>query len=298
MRVLVRIAETRSALDAARADRRSVGFVPTMGFLHEGHASLIRRARAENETVLVSIFVNPLQFGANEDLAAYPRDLERDLALCEATGVDIVFHPDTEEMYGSRAPLTISVGALASKLCGRARPGHFDGVATVVAKLFNIAGSCRAYFGEKDAQQLVVLRTLARALDFPVTVIGCPIVREPDGLAMSSRNVYLTPGERAASVVLARTLAETASAIEKGERDGRRIANAMAERISSEPLARLDYAECIEVDTLEDVMQIEGTVLLAVAAWFGKARLIDNSTVNARQQVTVTANAASIEGST
>jgi pantoate--beta-alanine ligase len=223
--------------------------------------------------------VNPLQFGANEDLEAYPRDLDRDLALCEAAGADVVFHPNVNEMYPEPNPFTVTVGEIGSKLCGRARPGHFDGVATVVAKLFNIAGTCRAYFGEKDAQQLVVIKRLARALNFPVKVIGCPIVREPDGLAMSSRNVYLGVEERRAALILKAALGEATTNVVAGERDARRMAKMMEARISSEPLARLDYAAVVDPETLEDLEHLAGPALLAVAAWVGKARLIDNTTV-------------------
>ena len=267
------------ALDKEREAGRRVGFVPTMGFLHKGHASLMRRARTENDVVVVSIFVNPLQFGANEDLEAYPRDLDRDLSLCESEGVDIVFHPNVGEMYPELNPFAVTVGEIGSKLCGRTRPGHFDGVATVVAKLFNIAGPCRAYFGRKDAQQLVIIERLARALNFPVTVVGCDIVREPDGLAMSSRNVYLTGDERRAALVLKRALDEAAASIGTGERDARRIGNLMGSRISSEPFAKLDYAAVVDAETLEDLDRLDRPVLLAVAAWVGKARLIDNTTV-------------------
>ena len=289
MRLLNRIADTRRALDKEREAGRTVGFVPTMGYLHEGHANLIRRARAENDVVAVSIFVNPLQFGANEDLAAYPRDLDRDLSLCEEAGADIVFHPDVSEMYPEPNPYTIQVGEIGTKLCGRSRPGHFDGVATVVAKLFNIAGPCRAYFGKKDAQQVVVIEQLVRALNFPVTVVGCDIVREADGLAMSSRNVYLNADERAAALVLKRALDEATASVAAGERDARRIGEEMGARISSEPLARLDYAAVVDVETLDDLAELTGPALLAVAAWVGKARLIDNTTV--------TPQGASSEGS-
>ncbi|HEV2685868.1 MAG TPA: pantoate--beta-alanine ligase [Actinomycetota bacterium] len=279
MRLLTRIADVQRALDKEREAGRRVGFVPTMGFLHEGHASLMRRARAENDVVAVSIFVNPLQFGANEDLDAYPRDLDSDLSLCETEGVDIVFHPDVTEMYQEPNPFTVTVGEIGTKLCGRARPGHFDGVATVVAKLFNIAGTCRAYFGRKDAQQVVVIERLVRALNFPVTVVGCDIIREPDGLAMSSRNVYLTNEERRAALVLKRALDEATVAIREGERDARRIGSVMGSQISSEPLAKLDYAVVVDTETLDDLEQLAGPALLAVAAWVGKARLIDNMTV-------------------
>jgi pantoate--beta-alanine ligase len=276
MRLLTTIADTQRALDKEREAGRRVGFVPTMGFLHGGHASLMRRARGENDVVAVSIFVNPLQFGANEDLEAYPRDLDRDLTLCETEGVDLVFNPNVNEMYPEPNPFTITVGEIGTKLCGRARPGHFDGVATVVAKLFNIAGPCRAYFGEKDAQQLVIIKRLARALDFPVEVVGCPIVREPDGLAMSSRNVYLGVEERRAALILKAALDEAAVS---DERDATRMARMMEARISSQPLARLDYAAVVDPETLEDLQEVTGKALLAVAAWVGKARLIDNMTV-------------------
>ena len=289
MRLLTGIADVQRALDKEREAGRRVGFVPTMGFLHEGHASLMRRARAENDIVVVSIFVNPLQFGANEDLAAYPRDLDSDLSLCETEGVDIVFHPDVTEMYSEPNPFTVTVGEIGTKLCGRTRPGHFDGVATVVAKLFNIAGPCRAYFGRKDAQQLVVIERLVRALNFPVTVVGCDIVREPDGLAMSSRNVYLKDDERHAALVLKRALDEATAAIRSGERDPRRIETLMGSRISSEPLAELDYTAVVDAETLDDLEQLAGPALLAVAAFVGKARLSDNTTV--------TPQGASSEGS-
>ncbi|HVL32449.1 MAG TPA: pantoate--beta-alanine ligase [Actinomycetota bacterium] len=277
--VVETIAETRALLDKEREAGHRIGFVPTMGYLHEGHASLMRAARMHNDVVVVSIFVNPLQFGPTEDLAAYPRDLVRDLEVCERERVDVVFHPSANEMYPDPNPFTVTVGEIGAKLCGRSRPSHFDGVVTVVSKLFNIAGPCRAYFGQKDAQQLLVIRRLARALDFPVEVVGCPIVREPDGLAMSSRNVYLTPDERRSALVLKAALDEAAAAIEQGERDGRRIADAMAARISSEPLARLDYAACVDPETLEEIGTLRGSALLAVAARFGSARLIDNLTV-------------------
>jgi len=279
-RVVERIAELRVLLDAERAQGRRVGFVPTMGFLHEGHARLMRRARAENDVVLVSIFVNPLQFGPQEDLAAYPRDLERDLALCGEESVSFVFHPPVEEMYPESHPVTLTVGPIGDVLCGRTRPGHFDGVATVVAKLFNIAGPCHAYFGEKDMQQVVVIRRLVRALDFPVEVVCCRTVREPDGLAMSSRNSYLTPAEREAALVLVRALRAGSELIERGERAGATVREAMAAVIEAEPLARLDYAACVDPDSLDEAAEVDAPVQLAVAAWVGKARLIDNMNVS------------------
>jgi pantoate--beta-alanine ligase len=279
-RVIARIDELRAVLDQERARGRRVGFVPTMGFLHEGHGSLMRRARTENDVVVVSIFVNPLQFGPSEDLAAYPRNLDRDLGLCATEGVDLVFHPSVEEMYPEPVTLRVTVGEIGGVLEGKTRPGHFDGVATVVGKLFNIIGPCRAYFGEKDAQQLVVIRRLARQLDFPVDVVGCPIVREEDGLAMSSRNIYLQGDERLAAAVLHRALAEGARLIGSGQRSGEAVSAAMARLVDSEPLAKLDYAACVDPDTMAEAAELEGPVLLAIAAWVGKARLIDNVTVS------------------
>jgi pantoate--beta-alanine ligase len=279
MKVIQTIGELRVELDALRTAGKRVGFVPTMGFLHEGHMSLVRTARAADDVVLVSIFVNPLQFGPSEDLAAYPRDFGRDSAMCEDEGVDFIFAPSVAEMYPEPSPVRVVAGSLGETLCGRTRPGHFDGVATVVAKLFNIAGACRAYFGRKDAQQLVVIRQLASALNFPVDVVGCETVREPDGVAMSSRNTYLGAEERAAAAVLNQALQAAATTIASGDRDAAKAARLMAEMIEAEPLARLDYAAVVDPDTLMNLDVIEGPALLAVAAWIGKARLIDNVTV-------------------
>ncbi|MHB8513077.1 MAG: pantoate--beta-alanine ligase [Actinomycetota bacterium] len=274
----------RVTLDKDRSAGKRIGFVPTMGFLHEGHASLIRRARAECDAVVVSIFVNPLQFGPAEDLSAYPRDLARDLSLCEAEGSDYVFHPTVEQMYPRQPVVSVSSGHLGEKLCGRSRPGHFDGVATVVAKLFGIVGPCRAYFGRKDAQQLAVIRNLVDDLDIPAELVGCDTIREPDGLAMSSRNTYLSHEERGAAAVLFKALDEAAARIAKGEKDGGRIAGLLGERVSSEPLAKLDYAACVDPVSMTDVERVEGEVLLAVAAWFGKARLIDNVSAGRKEE--------------
>ncbi|GAC1420416.1 MAG: pantoate--beta-alanine ligase [Actinomycetota bacterium] len=278
MRVLATIEELRGALDAERANGRRVGFVPTMGYLHAGHASLIDVARSECDVVVLSIFVNPLQFGAGEDFSAYPRDLESDLEQCRAHGVSYVFNPNAEEMYrsGGQASIRVTAGEMGTVLCGRSRPGHFDGVCTVVAKLFNIVGPCRAYFGQKDAQQLMIIRSMVRELDVPVDIVGCPTVREPDGLALSSRNAYLTAEERGAAVVLSKALEEAAASISAGESDGRRVEALLAERVASEPLARLDYASCVDPLSLRRAEVIVGPVLLAVAAFVGRARLIDN----------------------
>jgi pantoate--beta-alanine ligase len=261
MQVLDRIDGFRKELDSARADGKTVGLVPTMGYLHEGHASLIRRSAAECDVTAVTVFVNPLQFGANEDLSRYPRDLDRDVATAEAEGAALVFAPPVEEMYPGGPVLTsIHVAAVSDGMEGASRPGHFDGVATVVAKLFAIAGPCRAYFGEKDFQQLAVVRRMAADLSFPVDVIGCPIVREADGLAMSSRNVYLSPEQRAAAIVLYR-------ALQAGAADGGNAREVMADVVASEPLAQLDYAEVIETDH---------EYRLLIAARLGATRLIDN----------------------
>ena len=273
---LATIAEVRDHLSAARSAGRTVGFVPTMGYLHDGHASLLRAARAETDIVLLSIFVNPLQFAPSEDLDAYPRDLAGDTAVAEAAGVDLVFAPSTREMYPEPVLTTVSVGEVSATLEGRTRPTHFDGVATVVTKLFSIVGPCRAYFGEKDFQQIAVVRRAAADLSLPVEVVACPTVREADGLAMSSRNVYLSPEERAAAPVLHRALQAGRAAIEAGERDPAAVRAALAALIEAEPLADLDYAEVVDAATFAVPDPLAGTLRLLVAARFGGARLIDN----------------------
>ncbi len=281
MEVVSTKAELRRRLDEARAAGRRVGLVPTMGALHDGHLSLVRAARAECDVVALTIFVNPLQFAAGEDLDAYPRPLERDLDLAEQAGATIAFTPTVEEMYPRPAATTVHVAGLTASMEGAARPTHFDGVTTVVAKLFTIAGPCRAYFGEKDFQQLAVVRRMAADLDQPVTVVGCPIVREPDGLAMSSRNVYLTAEERSVATVLNRALHAGAALVEAGERDPGTVAERMAAVIGDEPRARLDYAEVVDPDTLERPARLEpgSTVRLLVAAGLGTPRLLDNLAV-------------------
>jgi pantoate--beta-alanine ligase len=271
------IAALRARLDAERAAGRSVGFVPTMGYLHDGHASLMAAARAATDVVVTSIFVNPLQFAPTEDLAAYPRDLERDTALAESQGVDLLFTPSVDEMYPGGPVLTsVSVAEVSVPLEGRSRPTHFAGVATVVAKLFSIVGPCQAFFGEKDWQQLAVIRRMAQDLSMPVEVVGCPTVRESDGLAMSSRNAYLTPEERAAAPVVHATLLAGRLAIDAGERDPAKVRVLMAELIRAEPLAELDYAEVVDAATLQDVDPLDGELRLLAAVRFGRARLIDN----------------------
>jgi len=284
MQVTTTVADTRAALDGARRAGRTVGLVPTMGFLHEGHLSLITRARAECDVVAVTIFVNPLQFGAGEDLATYPRDLERDSAMAEASGADLVFAPAVEEMYPA-APLTsVVVAGLSGSMEGATRPTHFAGVATVVAKLFNVAGPCRAYFGEKDFQQLVVIRTMVTDLSFDVVVVGCPIVREPDGLARSSRNSYLTTDERAAAPVLHRALVAGVDAVVGGERDPAVVKALVADRVAAEPRADLDYVELVDPETLDPVERLAGESRLLAAVRCGRARLLDNLSVLVPEQ--------------
>ncbi len=276
MKAVATIAEVRSVLDAERAAGRRVGFVPTMGYLHEGHASLIRRARAETDVVVVSIFVNPLQFGAGEDLDSYPRDLDRDTRLAEAEGADVLFTPPVEEMYPRPVLTTVSVAEVSAPLEGAARPTHFDGVATVVAKLFSIVGPCAAYFGEKDFQQVAVVRRMVADLSMPVDVVACPTVRVRDGLALSSRNAYLTPEQRAAAPVVNRALKAGAALVLSGERDPRAVRTLMAEIIEAEPLAELDYAEVVSADSFTVPEPLAGELRLLAAVRFGRARLIDN----------------------
>jgi pantoate--beta-alanine ligase len=280
--VIERVTDLRAHLDTVRGRGGSVGFVPTMGAFHEGHRSLMRAARADHDTVVVSLFVNPLQFGPAEDLDRYPKDLEGDLAAAAAEGVDIVFAPPVEEMYpGFPAPplTTVSVAGLTEGLCGSARPGHFDGVATVVTKLFGIVGPSTAYFGRKDAQQLAVVRRMATDLCLPVDIVGCPLVREADGLAMSSRNRNLSPAERDAATVIHRGLQSGADVVLGGERDAGKVRRVVANVLTTEPLVRLEYAEVVAADTLSPLEELSGEVLVAVAARVGDVRLIDNMTI-------------------
>ncbi len=272
----------RKALDDARGAGLSVGLVPTMGALHRGHESLIRRSASECGLTAVTVFVNPLQFGPGEDLETYPRHLDADLVLADAAGAGVAFTPAEAEMYPDGAPATtVTVSGLSEGLEGASRPGHLTGVATVVATLFALAGPCRAYFGEKDFQQLAVVRRLVADLSFPVEVVGCPTVREPDGLACSSRNLRLSPEERAAAPVLHAALEDAAAAIRSGGRDADRLRRLMRDRVSSEPLARLDYAEVVDPVTLAPVASVAGDVRLVVAVWIGSSRLIDNRGVAA-----------------
>lgn len=282
MKTVEHIGDLRAILDDARAAGQSVGFVPTMGFFHEGHRSLMRAARANHDVVVVSLFVNPLQFGESEDLDAYPSDLERDTAICEAEGVDLLFVPPVDEMYGERCVTNIHVAELTDGLCGVGRPTHFDGVATVVTKLFSIVGPCTAYFGRKDHQQLAVVKRLAADLSLPVDVVGCPLVREPDGLAMSSRNAYLESGHREAATVLHRALIEGVRTIEAGERDAATVRRVVADTVTAEPAVHLEYCEVVDADDLTPAISIdqaEDGLVIALAARVGRARLIDNVAV-------------------
>jgi pantoate--beta-alanine ligase len=265
----------------ARRAGREVGLVPTMGYFHEGHRSLMRAARAANDVVVVTIFVNPTQFSPSEDLDAYPRDLDRDHAIACDERVNALFTPDTSEMY-PRAPVTsVHVAGLTDALCGASRPSHFDGVATVVTKLFSIVGPSRAYFGRKDYQQLAVVRRLVDDLNLPIAVVGCPLVREPDGVAMSSRNAHLSEEERSAATVLVRALEGAAEAVRAGERDAHVVRGIVTAEVDAEPLATLDYAEIVDAGNLSRVDRLDDSteVLVALAARIGKTRLIDNATI-------------------
>lgn len=255
----------------------TIGLVPTMGYLHEGHASLIKKAREQNDRVVVSDFVNPTQFGPNEDLEQYPRDFEADKKLCEGLGTDLIFHPTPEEMYGRDHYTKVHVDTLTAGLCGAVRPVHFDGVCTVVTKLFHIAEADRAYFGQKDAQQLAVVRRMVHDLNYNIEIVGCPIVREADGLAKSSRNTYLSPEERKAAVILSASLTEAKKAIDAGEKDLNRIRQIITDKINTEPLARIDYVSAVDFNILQPKEKLDGEeTLIAIAVYIGKTREIDN----------------------
>ncbi len=276
MKIAETIAEVRDQVRAWRKEGLTVGLVPTMGYLHEGHKSLIDQAVGENDRVVVSVFVNPIQFGPSEDLASYPRDLKRDTALCEAAGADLVFHPSDGEMYFDDFCTYVDMDDLTKGLCGKTRPTHFRGVCTVVSKLFHIVAPDRAYFGQKDAQQLAVIRRMVRDLNFDLEIVGCPIVREEDGLAKSSRNTYLSEEERQAAVVLHQGLLAGEQLIKTGETDASKIVGAITDVIGKEPLARIDYVELVEWDSLKPATSVRGEVLAAVAVYIGTTRLIDN----------------------
>lgn len=283
MQIVKTIDEVRSAVKQWKREGLSVGLVPTMGFLHEGHKSLIERAVKENDRVVVSDFVNPTQFGPNEDLASYPRDLDRDAKLCEDAGAALLFNPEPEEMYYEDRTTSVNMEGLTKELCGKSRPIHFSGVCTVVSKLFHIVTPDRAYFGQKDAQQLAVIKRMVRDLNFDIEIVGCPIIREEDGLAKSSRNTYLSEEERKAAVILNQSLKIGKEMIEKGEKDAAKVKEAIVKNLTTEPLAKIDYVEVVDFHTIEPITTIKGSVLTAIAVYIGKTRLIDNFIVNTEE---------------
>ncbi len=284
MQIIQTKAALRQAIKKARDSRQSIGFVPTMGFLHEGHLSLMRRARQENDVVVVSVFINPIQFGPNEDLTAYPRDAQRDQNLMQVENVDLAFFPDTEQLYPKDFKTQVAVqGPMAEVMCGTSRPTHFQGVTTVVAKLFNLVTPDRAYFGQKDAQQVAVIEQMSRDLDFGLQVVVCPTVREPDGLAMSSRNSYLSPSQRANAVALSQALFRAREMIGKGERQGAAIVQMIQTHLQAVEKATIDYITVVDAHTLVELESLAGDILVAAAVKFGATRLIDNVRVNLDQ---------------
>ena len=274
MQVTTTVEETRKLVKNWKKEGKTIGLVPTMGFLHEGHASLIRRCREENDIVVVSDFVNPTQFGPTEDLEAYPRDFERDSELCESLGADLIFHPEPKDMYHDPHAF-VSIDTLSETLCGKTRPIHFKGVCTVVTKLFHIVAPDRAYFGEKDAQQLAIIRKMVKDLNFDIEIVGCPIVREEDGLAKSSRNTYLNDKERQAALCLSRAVKTGKEVIYTGA-DAKEVLNPMKAIIEAEPLARIDYVMMVDALTMQPIEKADRDVLVAMAVYIGKTRLIDN----------------------
>lgn len=281
MKIVKTIDEVRALVKAWRKEGLTVGLVPTMGYLHEGHKSLIVRAVAENDRVVVSDFVNPTQFAPGEDLESYPRDLDRDAALCEEAGAAVIFNPEPSEMYFPDATTFVTMTELNEGLCGKTRPTHFRGVCTVVSKLFNIVSPDRAYFGQKDAQQLAIIKRMVRDLNFDIEIVGCPIVREEDGLAKSSRNTYLNAEERQAALCLSRSVKLGLQMIADGEKDAAKVIEAMKTLIEEEPLARIDYVEAVDGISMEPIERLDGPVLVAMAVYVGKTRLLDNFIIEA-----------------
>ncbi|WP_105613972.1 pantoate--beta-alanine ligase [Vallitalea okinawensis] len=276
MQVCQEIKKLRNLLDQYRYDGKAIGFVPTMGYLHKGHLSLIESSAKENDITVLSIYINPTQFGPNEDLDQYPRDLENDKKLAEEAGADIIFIPDNEMMYKTHHATFVNVNGLTNHLCGASRPTHFEGVTTIVTKLFNIVQPNRAYFGQKDAQQAIVIKRMVEDLNMPLKVVVCPIVREKDGLAMSSRNAYLSKEERKQATILYKALQEAKSRIEQGQRSATEIRDLMEQMIQTQPAATIDYVSIVSEKTLEDIDVLEGKILIALAVKMGKTRLIDN----------------------
>ncbi|MCK8824893.1 pantoate--beta-alanine ligase [Fuchsiella alkaliacetigena] len=276
MEVCRQINEVREFVKEQKREGQEVGFVPTMGYLHQGHLSLMKEARKDNDIVVVSIFVNPTQFEPDEDYEEYPRDLERDLKLAAEVGVDLVFAPEVEEVYSTQSLTTVQVADLSDRLCGESRPNHFTGVCTIVSKLFNIVGPDRAYFGQKDAQQVLIIKRLVKDLNFEIEIVTVPIAREKDGLAISSRNKYLNESEREAALVLYNSLQLAKKLIIAGEKNAEIIKTKIVERIKGEPLAELDYVEIVDQNTLASLSEVKNKVLIALAVYIGQTRLIDN----------------------
>ena len=276
MIIVEKIRDLKAVINEERRKGKTIGLVPTMGYLHEGHISLVKASKRENDFTVISIFVNPTQFGVNEDFSKYPRDIERDSKMAEEAGVDVIFAPSIDEMYPRGYKTYVDVEDITDKMCGKSRPGHFKGVTTVVAKLFNIVQANRAYFGQKDAQQVIVIKKMVEDLNMNIEIVTCPIVREKDGLAMSSRNVYLGSDAREAALILSKVLFEVEKLINNGERDKEKIVEFIEKKISSERLAVIDYLAVVSAEDLSDVEQIAGKVLIALAVKFGSTRLIDN----------------------
>ena len=276
MKIVKTISEVRNSIKEWKKQGLSIGLVPTMGYLHEGHKSLIERAHKENDVVVVSDFVNPVQFGPNEDLATYPRDLERDAKLCEEAGAALLFNPEPDEMYFEDFHTYVNMESLSDELCGKTRPTHFRGVCTVVSKLFNIVTPDRAYFGQKDAQQLAIIRRMVRDLNFDIEIVGCPIIREKDGLAKSTRNTYLNEEERKAALILSKAVKLGMELAENGEKSADKIVSEMKKLIETEPLAKIDYVKAVDANSIEIISEMKPPVLVAIAVYIGKTRLIDN----------------------
>jgi pantoate--beta-alanine ligase len=276
MQVVKKIDELRNIIKQEKIKGNKIGFVPTMGYLHDGHLSLIKKSKEDNDVTVCSIFVNPTQFGPGEDLDKYPRDIERDMKLLKENKCDILFYPDVKEMYPNGFYTKVTLSILTDKLCGKSRPGHFDGVATVVTKLINIVNPDSAYFGMKDYQQLLVIKRVVEDLNLDVNIVGCPIVRENDGLAMSSRNVYLTEKERESALSLSKSFKLVSQLIEKGIKNPQEIKQEVCKFIETHPFTKIDYIELVDIDTLENLNELKDKFLLALAVFVGKARLIDN----------------------
>ncbi|WP_290059244.1 pantoate--beta-alanine ligase [Paraclostridium bifermentans] len=276
MKIINNIKEIKKQVKDWKNDGLSVALVPTMGYLHEGHESLIKKASEDNDKVIVSIFVNPMQFGINEDLSTYPRNIDRDSSICEKNGASLIFNPSVEEMYTDGFSTFVDLNNLTSGLCGKSRPIHFRGVCTVVSKLFNIVNPDKAYFGQKDAQQLSIIKQMVTDLNFDVEIVNCPIVRETDGLAKSSRNIYLSKEERQASTIINKSLKKAKALIKSGERDSKSVIEFIKNEISKEPLAKIDYVSIVDNNTMKNIKTIEDGSLIAVAVFIGNTRLIDN----------------------